>query len=426
MKRFPTVESLAEASLEDVNAVWAGLGYYRRAKLIHSCAQTIVEAHNGKMPTTSAELEKLPGLGPYTAGAIASVVFGEPAPIVDGNVVRVLTRFRAIGEDAKSSRVVKALWDLASAIVPKERAGDFNQAMMELGATLCTKANPNCSGCPIASQCAALAETKSKNWKDDLSKWGRESTADGRGSGETDIEDLCSLCPPKATQATSVTKYPVKGAKKEKKKMTTFVSVLRWKASKDEGEKWNYLFKKRPEGGLLGGFWEPPSLDIPQDGEIEVYDKVDKRMANEFLSGLFGVDFTAYLGDSAKVEVKDEDIGMKVDAEASGSVTLVRKFVGSYEHKFTHIDQSVLIEKIDLICKERPALKVIEGVEMKWVSQDEIPSLAISKVTTVCLERINKPGSTPKKTSAPPKKKIPVANSDKKQPNILSLFSKTM
>lgn len=418
MKRFPTVESLAEASLEEVKAVWAGLGYYRRAKLIHDCAQAIVSKHGGKIPSTSVELEKLPGLGRYTAGAISSVVFGEAAPIVDGNVVRVLTRLRAIGEEAKSTRVVKALWDLAEAIVPSQRAGDFNQAMMELGATLCTKANPNCSSCPLASQCLALAETKSKSWSDDLSKWGRDAVKSDGDSG-TDIEDLCTICPPNAIQGTVVTKYPVKGAKKEKKKLTTFASVLRWRPN-EESENWSFLFKKRPEDGLLAGFWEPPSLDLPQDEEGEEHLKVEEAMADAFLLDLFGIDI-ANMSNSVKIEVKSENGGMAADGVLP---SVSRRFIGVYDHKFTHIDQTVLIESIDITSATIPALKLAETATMKWVTVDEIPSLAISKVTTVCLERVKNPAAATKKAAPSPKKKTPAVNSDKKQPSILSMFSK--
>lgn len=416
MKRFPTVESLAEASLEDVKAVWAGLGYYRRAKLIHDCAKAIVEKHGGKIPSSSVELEKLPGLGRYTAGAISSVVFGEAAPIVDGNVVRVLTRLRAIGEEAKSTRVVKALWDIAEAIVPEERAGDFNQAMMELGATLCTKANPNCDSCPLASQCAALAEVKSKSWKDDLKNWTRSGTVKREDGAEHDIEDLCTLCPTNAVQATAVTKYPVKGAKKEKKKLTTFISVVRWRNGED-GE-WSFLLKKRPDGGLLGGFWEPPSLDLPQDDDGEEYAKVDESMASGFLLDTFGIDVSAFAAGSLSVDVK---AGVASD---NASVSLVRQFVGPYEHKFTHIDQSVLIEKLDITSNVRPELKSADGSEMKWVTNDDIANLAVSKVATVCFDRVKNPSTTTKKAPSSPKKKTAAANSDKKQPSILSMFSK--
>lgn len=419
MKRFPTVESLAEASLEDVKAVWAGLGYYRRAKLIHDCAKAIVEKHGGKIPTTSVELEKLPGLGRYTAGAISSVVFGESAPIVDGNVVRVLTRLRAIGEEAKATKVVKALWDLAEAIVPEERAGDFNQAMMELGATLCTKANPNCDSCPLASQCAALSEVKSKTWKDDLNNWTPNGAVKREVGAEPDIEDLCTLCPPNAVQATAVTKYPVKGAKKEKKKLTTFISVVRWRNGED-GE-WSFLLKKRPDGGLLGGFWEPPSLDLPQDEEGDEHTKVDESMASVFLMDTFGIDVSSFAADSLSLVVSATESG---DTSDKPAVSLVRQSLGLYDHKFTHIDQSVLIEKLDITSQNKPELKSSDNSEMKWATADEIANLAVSKVATVCFERVKNPSVPAKKAPSSPKKKTAAANSDKKQPSILSMFAK--
>lgn len=430
MKRFPTVESLAEASLEDVNAVWAGLGYYRRAKLIHECAKAIVASPTGKIPQTSVELEKLPGLGRYTAGAIASVVFDEPAPIVDGNVVRVLTRFRAIGGEAKSNRVTKALWDLAAFIVPSQRPGDFNQAMMELGATVCTKANPSCDSCPLASQCAALKEVKSKNWKTELSQWRPSGTSNHEESAEPDIEDLCTLCPPDVIQGTAVTKYPIKGAKKEKKQLTTFVTVVRWReqaqSSSSSSQSWSYLFKKRPEGGLLGGFWEFPSLDVTSnDNETDnIYTKVDESLANSYLLSTFGLSLpTQNETPTPLVSVKLEEGDRSLTETPAKHQN--RRFVGVYDHKFTHIDQAVLIEKVDIVGGDIPTLQLSEGVEAKWVPAEQISSLAVSKVTSVCLERVSNPNSVQKKKSASsPKKNASTTNTDKKQPSILTMFSK--
>ncbi len=153
MERFPTVRALAEAPLDDVLQVWAGLGYYRRARLIHKCAQAIVEEHDGEVPGSHKALLALPGIGPYTAGAIASIAFGIPAPIVDGNVIRILARLCAIKGDARGKEAQKHFWRIAERLVPHDRAGDFNQAMMELGATLCTPKRPKCLLCPVRSSC---------------------------------------------------------------------------------------------------------------------------------------------------------------------------------------------------------------------------------------------------------------------------------
>jgi A/G-specific adenine glycosylase len=159
MAKFPTVSALAGAALDDVLAAWAGLGYYSRARNLHTGARTIDARFGGALPSRAAELREVPGIGPYTAGAIASIAFGERAPLVDGNVARVLARVFAIEHDIKSTAGQKALWSAAGALMralPEAAApGDLNQGLMELGATICTATQPRCLVCPLASACAA-------------------------------------------------------------------------------------------------------------------------------------------------------------------------------------------------------------------------------------------------------------------------------
>jgi A/G-specific adenine glycosylase len=147
LQRFPSLETLAAARLSSVLAAWSGLGYYRRARHLHAAAREIVHRRRGKFPTTRAELEALPGIGRYSAAAIASIAFGEAVAAVDGNVERVLQRVmgRSIGGNA--------LWHAAEELLSLGRPGDFNQAMMELGATLCLPREPKCSACPIRGMC---------------------------------------------------------------------------------------------------------------------------------------------------------------------------------------------------------------------------------------------------------------------------------
>lgn len=156
MARFPTVQHLADAPLDDVLKHWAGLGYYARARNLHRGAQTVMQAHGGAVPSDPAALRALPGIGRYTAGAILSIAFGQDTPIVDANVVRVLARVHAVTGDPKASAAVQAqLWTLAEDAIPPGQAGDFNQAMMELGALVCVPAAPRCSSCPVSALCAA-------------------------------------------------------------------------------------------------------------------------------------------------------------------------------------------------------------------------------------------------------------------------------
>src|SRR5215470_3894591 len=159
MARFPTVSALAEAPLDDVLAAWAGLGYYSRARNLHAGAQAVGTRFGGALPSCAAELREVPGIGPYTAGAIASIAFGERAPLVDGNVARVLARVFAIEHDIKSTAGSKALWaaagELMNALPTGAAPGDLNQGLMELGATICAATQPRCLVCPLARDCDA-------------------------------------------------------------------------------------------------------------------------------------------------------------------------------------------------------------------------------------------------------------------------------
>ena len=209
LKRWPSVAKLAGAPLDDVLAAWAGLGYYSRARNLHKCAQAVVAEHGGKFPQTEAELRTLPGIGPYTAAAIASIAFGAAATPVDGNIERVMSRLFAIDEPLPSAK--GKIRKLAVSLTPPERAGDYAQALMDLGATVCTPKRPSCMMCPIQSDCIARAH-------------GLEAS------------------------------LPVKGAKPERPLRVGLAFV----ALREDGY---VLLRKRPESGLLGGMLEVPSTE---------------------------------------------------------------------------------------------------------------------------------------------------------------------
>ncbi|MBI3537922.1 MAG: A/G-specific adenine glycosylase [Chloroflexi bacterium] len=155
LARFPTVHALARAKLDTVLKTWEGVGYYARARNLHRAAKEIRARFDGKLPTTVAELLTLPGIGRYTASAIASIAFDRDAAIVDGNVTRVLCRFFGIRRNIQLAKTKTTLWDLAAALVPRGRAGDYNQALMDLGATICAPRNPTCARCPLTRACRA-------------------------------------------------------------------------------------------------------------------------------------------------------------------------------------------------------------------------------------------------------------------------------
>jgi A/G-specific adenine glycosylase len=158
MQRFPTVQALAAAADADVLHAWQGLGYYSRARRLLSGARAVSERHAGELPRDVAALLALPGIGPYSAGAIASIAFGLPEPIVDGNVVRVLSRLFALRGDPAKAPLKQELWRLARELVPHDKPSEFNQSLMELGATICSPTSPRCAECPVAKQCRALAQ----------------------------------------------------------------------------------------------------------------------------------------------------------------------------------------------------------------------------------------------------------------------------
>ena len=157
MARFPTIESLAASPLEDVLQAWEGLGYYSRARNLHRSVQLVVLEHGGKIPSKRQQLEKLPGIGRYTAAAIASMAFGQDEPALDGNIRRVLARTFDLRLPARSPEGERQLWALAEQHLPAGKAGDYNQALMDLGALICTPRQPNCEICPLAEFCQARA-----------------------------------------------------------------------------------------------------------------------------------------------------------------------------------------------------------------------------------------------------------------------------
>lgn len=160
LDRFPSIQALAAAPENEVLAEWSGLGYYRRARLLHAAARAIVADHAGRVPEDSTSLRTIPGIGPYTSGAVASIAFDQPEPIVDGNVARVVLRIEARDETANDPAGLKKTWARAAALVSAAHAaglspGLFNEGLMELGATVCTPRNPRCLGCPVAEHCLA-------------------------------------------------------------------------------------------------------------------------------------------------------------------------------------------------------------------------------------------------------------------------------
>ena len=205
--QFPTVEALAGADIEVVMQHWAGLGYYRRARMLHETAKILIEKFDGALPPHVEALKNLPGIGKYTAGAIASIAFGQRAPLLDGNVMRILTRIHAMDLDITKPKTLKELWKLSESLIPGREPGDFNQSMMELGATICLPENPRCGKCPVKVHCVAHSEKR-----------------------ETD--------------------YPVKGRREASINKTTAALVC-WRDKE-------VLIQRQPKEGRWGGLWMFP------------------------------------------------------------------------------------------------------------------------------------------------------------------------
>jgi A/G-specific adenine glycosylase len=157
-KQFPNVKSLAEAPLQEVLHIWQGLGYYSRARNMHTAAQQIMQNHRGVFPQDYVEIKKLKGVGNYTAAAISSIAFQLPYPAVDGNVLRVISRIIGVSDDISQQKTVSTITEICQNLMDKEKPGNFNQALMELGAIQCTPKNPNCEICPFITQCVAFAK----------------------------------------------------------------------------------------------------------------------------------------------------------------------------------------------------------------------------------------------------------------------------
>ncbi len=237
MAQFPTVFELAEASQQQVLKAWEGLGYYSRARNLHYAAKTIVSDYSGILPESYDEIIKLKGIGPYTAAAITSIAFNQPNAVVDGNVIRVITRYYGIEDDVRSSKTTKQVQQLVDKLISFDFPADFNQAMMELGATVCSPSKPDCFNCPIQSGCVATKTAKTDS-------------------------------------------IPYKSSAKKKPHKHIGVGII-------EREDEKVLIALRPENVMLGGLWEFPG-GKQEDGET-IQQTVERELHEEL-----GVQVHAY------------------------------------------------------------------------------------------------------------------------------------
>lgn len=211
MERFPTPCSLAQASEQEVLTYWQGLGYYSRARNLLSGVKEVCASYGGKVPNDAAEIEKLPGVGEYTAGAIASIAYDQPSPAIDGNVLRIFSRLFCIEEDIAKQTTRRSIKALVREYMPNRDYGNFNQALMDLGAIVCIPGKPRCALCPLMNLCQAY---------------------------EKEVQDV----------------LPIKAPKKPPQKIKLAAAIVR----KDH----TYLIRQRPSTGLLAGMWEFPAVEL--------------------------------------------------------------------------------------------------------------------------------------------------------------------
>ena len=345
MRKWPTIAKLSEATLEDVHKVWSGLGYYSRGQRLLDGARKVQEL-NGHMPRTAKELqEKLPGVGRYTAAAIASIAFNEKVGLVDGNVARVFTRLCRVGAEVESKVVNEVLWHNANTLVDDNTPGDFNQALMELGAIICTPKNPSCSTCPISVHCLAFQEAKQQ----------KEGNKDRflNVKKETDLKDIedctkpCKLCLPKNEKyvfENGVTNYPRKGRKTSQREESTLVCILRCKSSN------RYCLVQRPDTGLLANLLEFLSINLT---DVSNNATMTKSLVSKYMEEYYNLKISAK-------QIQD---------------------LGSVFHVFSHIKQTYIVYKIEMLeheCQNICLKKNSKYQKMEWLTDKELGKSAIS------------------------------------------------
>ncbi len=259
IRRFPTLDDLAEAPLDEVLALWAGLGYYARARNLHRTAKICTVDYNGDLPSSAETLTALPGIGESTANAIVSQAHDIPATVLDGNVRRVLARYAAIREWTGKPDVTRQLWKIADCLLPSYRGADYTQAIMDLGATICTRSQPACAACPVRDDCQALSQGL-------------------------------------------VSELPIPKARAKAQRQDLYMLLL----TRPDG---SVLLERRPPAGIWGGLWCLPEAESPSNlarglgldaQSFELLPAIEHRLTHR----LFNIQPVACPADSAALAVK--------------------------------------------------------------------------------------------------------------------------
>ncbi|PFH47089.1 hypothetical protein AMATHDRAFT_68454 [Amanita thiersii Skay4041] len=388
MSKFPTVHELAKSNIEEVNALWKGLGYYSRASRLLSGAQKVATSMRGKLPDNAKDLQaNIPGIGRYSAGAICSIAYGERVPVLDGNVHRLLSRVLALYAPPKAKATLDLLWNAATQLVTLQDTlevspaavdtvtgiqssdrgytqypGDINQALIELGSTVCKVREPRCDICPLREWCWAFKLAHGKN-----------DESSSMVTDVPDIEDTCMLCEPLADRCT-VTVFPMKPDRKRAREELDIVNVIEWRSSRVAPERL-FLLVRRPENGLLAGLYEfPTTADVSKAishgaAVKQVYDWLSKIQIK--LSNL-------PKGRGART-VKFEP-GVHQDYQVK-SITAA----GDVVHNFSHIRKTYRVQWVVLEGGEKPPELAADLSSEKCGSGASfIPEDAVTKTAVWC------------------------------------------
>ena len=342
----------------------------------------------GVIPNNAANLLKqLPGVGRYTAAAIASIAFGEATGVVDGNVIRVLSRLRAIGAESTGNKALESFWELSNKLLEEKRAGDFNQALMEFGATLCTPQTPQCSTCPLQTHCNALKQVEEHKTTAALLLSGKKSSKSCSESAAVanDIEE-CKFCLPESLWEVSlgVCNYPRKAKKKQPKEETVAVCIV------EKSVEWgsHFLVVQRPKTGLLAGLWEFPNIIVEEN-------KKEKSVSllNSFLKNECGI----------TVQVSKD--------QAS---------IGEVSHHFSHIHHKYIIHYCNYVGGEKIEKCVQVQRQKRWISREGLKDAALStamRKVFIAYEKGNQAtsGKNEVKTQGSKKRKQTDAHAGQKQ-----------
>ncbi|KAK5575531.1 hypothetical protein RB653_006664 [Dictyostelium firmibasis] len=421
IEKWPTIKDLSSTTIEEVNKVWSGLGYYRRAKNLWLGSKYVVDNFNSIIPSDVKTLLEINGIGPYTAGAISSIAFNKSVPLVDGNVIRVLSRVRSIGASPKLSSTVKLFWELGNDLVESvENPCNFNQSLMELGATICSVQSPQCKQCPIQSNCQAYQQEKQfikPEPKNSISKFFQPKNTNTTSNSSKITEsvptlkltDICKVCQSFEDSdgpTESVCRYPKKVIKAKSRDENVNVFLIH--QSKEN----KFLLTQRPDTGLLASLYEAPSIietqsiskrktkknnddddnddDDDDDNDDEEKDDDDDNNEKKSNKRKKPTTKTSSTNKIISKEYIEKEVLKKLFKPSSDITIKSVKCIGTVKHKFSHINQTLTVYDCPCDFKKQPIPNdQSKSNNICWLKIDDIQSsVGVSKQMLKCFELI--------------------------------------